>query len=113
MRRRLPWIAGAALVAASATAPAIADSAQESATHVLREGDTVRVEGTAVGCQVARRGSDLVVDCRRQGPLRGTYGTFFGERRLTVARFTSDDTARVVFTGRHGGRSRRCSRTDS
>ena len=78
---------------------------------VLRIGDTIRVEGAAMGCQVTRRGGRPVIECRHDGTLAGTYGTFMSDRTLKVARFHSSRTAQTVFTARHGGGWRACGRT--
>ena len=75
---------------------------------VLRIGDTIRVEGAAMGCQVTRRGGRPVIECRRDGTLRGTYGTFMSENTLTVARFRSSHTAQTILTARQGGSWRAC-----
>jgi hypothetical protein len=111
---RLPTVVCAVLLAVGATVLAQGDGtaahAQDPATYVLKLGDTVRVEGATVGCQAARRGGDVVIDCRRGGSLPGSYGAFLSDRRVTVARFRTNSTAHVVFSARHGGRARRCPR---
>ena len=78
---------------------------------VLRIGDTIRVEGAAMGCQVTRRGGRPVIECRRDGTLSGTYGTFMRDRTRTVARFRSGRTAQTILTARHGGAWRACGTT--
>jgi hypothetical protein len=75
---------------------------------VLALGDRVRVDGEPIGCQVARQGGSTYLDCRRGGSLAGTYGTLLGARDAMIVRFTSTDTAKVVFTAKHRGRARRC-----
>jgi hypothetical protein len=75
---------------------------------VLRVGDTIRVEGAAMGCQVTRRDGRPVIECRRDGTLSGTYGTFMSDRTLKVARFRSSRTAQTILTARHGGAWRAC-----
>ena len=77
---------------------------------VLRVGDTLRVEGAAMGCQVTERGGRPVIECRRDGSLSGTYGTFMSDRTLTVARFRSSSTAQTILTARHGGGWKACVR---
>ena len=79
-----------------------------AARVVLSVGDTMRVEGAPIGCQVTRRSGRIVIDCRRAGRLAGSYGTLLDERRVRVARFRSSDTAKVVFKARHRGKARRC-----
>jgi hypothetical protein len=97
--------AAAGAIAVRAVAPARAADPQ---TLVLHIGDRVVVDGAAIGCQVVRRGSRPVMDCRRGGRLAGTYGAMLSERRALVVRFRSDTTAKVVFTARHHGRARAC-----
>jgi hypothetical protein len=75
---------------------------------VLKVGDTIRIDGTAIGCQVTRRGGRTVVECRRDGSVSGTYGTFMSDRTVTVARFRSRRTAQTILTARHGGGWRAC-----
>jgi hypothetical protein len=75
---------------------------------VMRVGDVMEVEGAPIGCQVARRDGRIVIDCRRAGRLRGTYGTLFGDRSVRVVRFRSSDTAKVVFKAKHRGVPHRC-----
>jgi hypothetical protein len=78
---------------------------------VLKVGDTMRVEGAPMGCQVTQRGGRPVIECRRDGSLAGTYGTFMSDRSLRVARFRSSSTAQTILTARHGGGWRACGGT--
>jgi hypothetical protein len=85
--------------------------AARSETLTLEVGDRVRVEGAGIGCRVARLShyaGRIFLDCRRAGPLAGSYGTFLGEREVSVVRFRSRHTAKVVFTARHRGAPARC-----
>jgi hypothetical protein len=66
------------------------------------QGDIVKVAGAPIGCVVRRQDAEPALDCRRVGPLRGTYGTILTPHRVLVVRFLSQSTARIVFTGRHG-----------
>ena len=75
---------------------------------VLRVGDTLRVEGAPMGCQVTRRAGRPVIECRRDGALAGTYGTFRSDRSLTVARFRSSRAAQTILTATHNGGWRAC-----
>jgi hypothetical protein len=78
---------------------------------VLKVGDTIRVEGAAMGCQVTSRGGRPVIECRRDGKLSGTYGAFMSDRTLKVARFRSSRTAQTILTARHRGAWRACGST--
>jgi hypothetical protein len=82
--------------------------ADETAGVVVRVGDTVEVEGGAVGCKVVQQGDRAALDCRRAGQLAGSYGTLLDDRRARVVRFKSSKTAKVVFTAKHRGSARRC-----
>jgi hypothetical protein len=93
-------------------APTVPDPAAVPQT-VLQVGDTIRVEGAAMGCQVTSRGGRPVLECRRDGSLSGTYGTFMSERKVTVARFRSSRTAQTILTARHGGDWRACGKSSS
>lgn len=77
---------------------------------VLRIGDTVRVDGAQIGCQVTRRAGRAVIECRRDGDPAGTYGTFMSDRSVRVARFRSSRTAQTILTAKHGGGWRACQR---
>jgi hypothetical protein len=98
-------VCGAAALAIRVAVPARAQAPQ---TLVLQVGDRVVVDGARLGCQVVRRGKRPVLDCRRGGDLKGTYGTMLSERRALVVRFRSSAEAKVVFTARHGGGARAC-----
>jgi hypothetical protein len=78
---------------------------------VLKVGDTLRIDGSPMGCQVTLRGGRPVIECRRDGSLAGTYGTFISDRTVTVARFRSSRTAQTILTARHGGGWRACTTT--
>jgi len=79
--------------------------------YVLQVGDTLRVEGAGIGCQVTRRANRPTIECRRDGRLKGTYGTFLSDRKVTVARFRSSTAAQEIVSATHGGRWRACART--
>jgi hypothetical protein len=102
-----------AFVAGTATAPGDPARARAASndTVSLAVGDRIRVEQAAVGCRVARLNSyagRIFVDCRRAGPLAGTYGAFLGEREVLVVRFRGGRTAKVVFSAHHEGGASKC-----
>jgi len=77
----------------------------------LSVGDRFRVEGAPLGCRVARLqayGGRVFVDCRRAGPLSGSYGTLVSGREAMVVRFRNARTAKVVFQAKHEGLPLRC-----
>jgi hypothetical protein len=64
---------------------------------VLRVGDTVRIEGTNVGCAVAKRQGATMVECLPVTRKVGSYATLAGDANVLVVRFTSAAVARTVF----------------
>jgi hypothetical protein len=110
--RRLATVAAAALAAtaaALAVAPRDDAGAADPQAIVLKVGDRVTVDGQPLGCRVARQGGHAVVDCRRGGPLAGTYGTVISAHRALVVRYRSNSVAKVVYSAEHGGAAVRCS----
>jgi hypothetical protein len=103
----------AAFVAGALIGPGGRAGAQLPGSELLSLdlGDRVRVEGAGIGCRVTRLsqyGGRTFLDCRRSGPLAGTYATLLGEREIAVIRFLKTRTAKVVFTARHRGAQLRC-----
>jgi len=99
---------GASTAVLGGGAQAQAPRAPDPTTVALRVGDAMVVEGGTIGCQAIRRRGRPVIDCRRAGRLRGTYGTLLSGRRAEIARFRSNRSAKVIFTARHHGGARRC-----
>ena len=50
----------------------------------------------------------MLLECRRAGKVKGTYGAFMSGKTVRVAKFRSSRSAQVVFTARHGGKWRAC-----
>jgi hypothetical protein len=78
---------------------------------VLSLGDRFTVEQASVGCRITRvsgYGARVFVDCRRAGPLAGTYGTLLSDQQAMIVRFRDAQTAKVVFQARHAGVATRC-----
>lgn len=86
-------------------------SEASAAAVIARPGDVVRVPNTAIACRVVRVrefGKRLGFDCRRGGPLAGTYGTVLTAREAVLVEFESGKTAKVVAIGKHSGDRERC-----
>jgi hypothetical protein len=111
--RRVAFVA-AVLVAAAGAGGGVQLARGGTAAHgapaiAIGEGDVVKVAGAPIGCIVRRENGLPTLDCRRIGPLAGTYGTMLTARGVTVVRFLSGMSARVVFTARHRSlRARTC-----
>lgn len=69
----------------------------------MKVGDTVRVAGAAdVGYRVTRHDGFQTPDCRRAGPLAGTYGALVNRRDVLVVRFRNAKVAKIVVVAKHG-----------
>jgi hypothetical protein len=89
----------AAILAAGWLLSTLAAAQTPAATFQARVGDKIRVVGAPIGCRVVRMSQlegRIVVDCRRAGPLTGTYGTLFSGREAALIEFVSRRTARRI-----------------
>jgi len=75
-----------------------AHATSESPPIVVDVGDLIQVAQTHISCGVLRRSGANVIQCLAPPPLRGTYGTLMGDRRVRVIRFRNNTTAKIVFT---------------
>jgi hypothetical protein len=99
-RRRLIVIASA-LAALAVPAGAFGWRASQGSTIPLAQGDIAKVTGAPIGCVVRKQDGYPALDCRRIGPLAGSYGTILTSRKVLVVRFENQRTAKVVFSARH------------
>ena len=101
----------AAILVVGGFASGLGAAKTRGSTLEARLGDTIRVVDAPIGCRIARMrqlGGRIVVDCRRAGPLTGTYGTLVSAREAVLVRFRSKRTAKQVVVAIHGGATRRC-----
>jgi hypothetical protein len=75
---------------------------------VLDVGDSFRVAGGQVGCQVVLREGTKTIDCRLAGALTGSYGTLMTATRVLVVRFRNAHLAKEVFSATQHGSSGSC-----
>ena len=99
-RRRLVVLLSVA-AALAIPAGALAWHEQQPSTIPVTLGDVVKVTGAPVGCLVRRQDGYRALDCRRVGPLAGSYGTILTSRKVLVVRFESQKTAKIVFSAHH------------
>ena len=99
-RRRLVVLASALAVLA-VPAGAFGWRASQGSTIPLAQGDIAKVTGAPIGCIVRKQDGYPALDCRRIGPLAGSYGTILTSRKVLVVRFENQRTAKVVFSARH------------
>jgi hypothetical protein len=104
-------LAAAAVGTAFGAATGLAAHGRTDAAVEVRAGDRIEVAGAPIGCRVARMpqlGGRVVVDCRRAGALKGSYGTLLTGREALLVRFESSRTAKRVAVGIHERRVKRC-----
>ena len=104
LRRHRCAAAAALAIALALPAGALALTSQHrQAPDVVRlaPGDIVEVAGAPIGCIVRLHTGELALDCRRGGPLAGTYGTLLTPKQVIVERFESSKVAKVVFQAHH------------
>jgi hypothetical protein len=98
-RRLLVLLSAASVLAIPAGA--LAWQEEQRSTIPVTLGDVVKVAGAPVGCLVRRQDGYRALDCRRVGPLAGSYGTILTSRKVLVVRFESQKTAKIVFSAHH------------
>jgi hypothetical protein len=99
---------GAWLVVGATTSAAGTAGTRTVTVHL---GDHIRVDGARLGCRVAKMRElqgRIVVDCRRAGSLRGTYGTLLTAHEAALIRFESSHTARLAYVATHHGGVLKC-----
>jgi hypothetical protein len=103
--RRLPhrrWIVLVSTLAVlGVPAGAFGWREHQASTIPVARGDVVKVTGAPIGCVVRRQDGYPALDCRRIGPLAGSYGTILTSRKVLVVRFEDRRTAKIVFAARH------------
>ena len=94
-------------------ASGVASGTAQVSAHILvaRPGDKVLVGGTPIACRVVRvreLEKRVAFDCRRSGPLPGTYGTLLTKREAVLVKFESASEAKVVAFAPHSDQPRKC-----
>jgi hypothetical protein len=100
-RHRRLAVLVSALAVLAVPAGAFGWRASHSETIPLAQGDIAKVTGAPLGCIVRKQDGYPALDCRRIGPLAGSYGTILTSRKVLVVRFESQKVAKVVFSARH------------
>lgn len=100
-RRRRLVVLVSALAVLAVPAGAFGWRASQGSTIPLAQGDIAKVTGAPIGCVVRKQDGYPALDCRRIGPLAGSYGTILTSRKVLVVRFENQRTAKVVFNARH------------
>lgn len=77
---------------------------RESAPAVpVAIGDIVKVNGAPLGCVIRFQNGLRAVDCRKTGPLAGTYGTILTKTQVLVVRYENRRSGRIVYSAHHHG----------
>ena len=66
-------------------------------SFLLRTGDTLRIAKTDIGCAVARRNGETMIECLPAHRRAGAYATLTGDGRVLVVRFRTPKLANTVF----------------
>jgi hypothetical protein len=101
LRHRRLVVLASALAVLAVPAGAFGWRASQGSTIPLAQGDIAKVTGAPLGCIVRKQDGYPALDCRRVGPLAGSYGTILTSRKVLVVRFENQRTAKVVFSARH------------
>jgi hypothetical protein len=64
-------------------------------------GDIVKVTGAPLGCVVRFQNGLRALDCRKTGPIAGTYGAIVTSKQLLVVRYQNQKAGRIVFSAHH------------
>jgi hypothetical protein len=64
-------------------------------------GDVVKVNGAPIGCLARMQNGYRALDCRRAGPLAGTYGSILTSGQLMVVHYNDSKSGTIVFTAHH------------
>ena len=102
VRRAL--VAGLIAAAAASGAALVVERAAASPKDEvvpLVVGDIARVTGAPLGCVVRFKDGERVLDCRKIGTLRGSYGIILSRKQVLVVRFQSRTDAKIVFSAHH------------
>jgi hypothetical protein len=101
-RRTLLGAAACALAGLSATAMSQQPGGPQQVT--LKPGDSMVVDGAAIGCAVTTRSGRSVIECGRTGgKVASTYMSIISSRTLKVARLRSSSSAKTILTATHFG----------
>jgi hypothetical protein len=93
--------AALALLALPGVAFALGRQSQEVTAIPVAVGDIVKVNGAPLACKVRFQNGLRAVDCRKTGPLAGTYGTIITGAQVMVVRYESVRSGKVVFSAHH------------
>jgi hypothetical protein len=103
-RRTLLGAAACALAGLSATAMSQQPLPGGPQQVTLKPGDSMVVEGAAIGCAVTTRSGRSVIECGRTGgKVAGTYMSIISSHTLKVARLRSSSSAKTILTATHFG----------
>jgi hypothetical protein len=89
------------LLALPGVAFAIGRQAQPTTAIPVAVGDIVKVNGAPLACKVRFQNGLRAVDCRKTGPLAGTYGTIITGAQVMVVRYESASAGKIVFSVHH------------
>jgi hypothetical protein len=101
LRRLLAAAAVVLLLIAPGAAFAIGRGGAPDTAIPVGVGDIVKVSAAPLGCIVRFQNGMRALDCRKTGPLAGTYGAILTSRQLLVVRYQSRKAGTIVFSAHH------------
>jgi hypothetical protein len=100
-RRLLAYGAAVIVLTTPGVSYAIGRQAAPSEAIPVAVGDIVKVSGAPLGCIVRFQNGVRALDCRKTGPLAGTYGALVTGRQVMVVRYESRRAGKIVFSAQH------------
>jgi hypothetical protein len=101
LRRLLAYLALALVLVTPGVALAVERHAAPDEAIPVAVGDIVKVTGAPLGCVVRFQNGLRALDCRKTGPIAGTYGAIVTSKQLLVVRYESRKAGTIVFSAHH------------
>jgi hypothetical protein len=101
LRRLLAYLALALVLVTPGVALAVERHAAPDEAIPVAVGNTVKVTGAPLGCVVRFQNGLRALDCRKTGPIAGTYGAIVTSKQLLVVRYESRKAGTIVFSAHH------------
>ena len=101
LRRLLTYAAVGVTLVAPGAALAVERHGTPDEAIPVAVGDIVKVSAAPLGCIVRFQNGVRALDCRKTGPIAGTYGAILTARQLLVVRYESRKAGTIVFSAHH------------
>jgi hypothetical protein len=101
LRRLLAFAAAGLLLVAPGAALAVERHGAPDEAIPVSVGDIVKVSSAPLGCIVRFQNGLRALDCRKTGPIAGTYGAILTGKQVMVVRYESRKAGTIVFSAHH------------